>query len=80
MKRVLMFDAIRTQGGSKIANAEILKQCDNKDVVSYIATTQPDHWKSIINNESRIHIIQLKQAPLMSDHGLTYWLINIFYM
>ncbi|AUI85987.1 glycosyltransferase [Vibrio azureus] len=80
MKRVLMFDAIRMQGGSKIANAEILKQCDSKNVVSYIATTHPEHWKSIISENSRIHIIRLKHAPLISDHGLTYWMINFFYM
>ncbi len=41
MKRVLMFDAIPMQGGSKIANAELLKQCNKLNVVGYLVTTNP---------------------------------------
>lgn len=50
MKRVLMFDAIPMQGGSKIANAELLKQCNKLNVVGYLVTTKPSigrhFWKT----------------------------------
>ena len=34
MKRILMFDAIPMFGGSKVANAELIKQCEQRGVIS----------------------------------------------
>ncbi|MGI2935705.1 glycosyltransferase family 4 protein [Vibrio diabolicus] len=79
MKRVLMFDAIPMQGGSKIANAELLKQCDKLNVIGYLLTTNPEHWEPLLSDTPRVQIIKIKPSPLSSTHGLTYWLMNAYY-
>jgi hypothetical protein len=63
MKRVLMFDAIPMQGGSKIANAELLKQCNKLNVVGYLVTTKPEHWTPLLEDTPRIQILNIKAAP-----------------
>ncbi|EGQ7663053.1 TPA: glycosyltransferase family 4 protein [Vibrio parahaemolyticus] len=80
MKRVLMFDAIPMQGGSKIANAELLKQCNKLNVVGYLVTTKPEHWTPLLEDTPRIQILNIKAAPFCSTHGLIYWLMNAFYL
>ncbi len=80
MKRVLMFDAIPMQGGSKIANAELIKQCDQRDVISYIATTNPEHWISTLSSNPRVQVLKIKRSPITSHHGIAYWLMNCFYL
>ncbi|HHP0481568.1 glycosyltransferase family 4 protein [Vibrio campbellii] len=80
MKRVLMFDAIPMQGGSKIANAELIKQCDQRDVISYIATTHPEHWTAIFRSNPRVQVLKIKRSPIKSHHGIAYWLMNSFYL
>ena len=74
-----MFDAIPMQGGSKIANAELIKQCDQRDVISYIATTHPEHWLSSFRSNPRVKVLKIKRSPIMSHHGIAYWLMNSFY-
>lgn len=66
MKRVLMFDAIPMQGGSKIANAELLKQCDKLNVIGYLLTTNPEHWESLLSDTPRVQIIKIKPSPMSS--------------
>ena len=80
MKRVLMFDAIPMQGGSKIANAELIKQCDQRDVISYVATTNPEHWTATFNSNPRVQVLKIKRSPITSHHGIAYWLMNCFYL
>ena len=70
MKRVLMFDAIPMQGGSKIANAELIKQCDQRDVISYIATTNPEHWISTLSSNPRVQVLK-NQA--LSNHVSSWY-------
>lgn len=80
MKRVLMFDAIPMQGGSKIANAELIKQCDQRDVISYVATTNPEHWTATFSSNPRVQVLKIKRSPITSHHGIAYWLMNCFYL
>ncbi|YCO05188.1 glycosyltransferase family 4 protein [Vibrio sp. VNB-15] len=80
MKRVMMLDTIPLQSGSKNANAELLKQCNQRDVVGYIVTTHPEHWRKLLKDDERIQVIKVHRSPLISQYGLAYWLMNGFYL
>ncbi|WP_104026842.1 glycosyltransferase family 4 protein [Vibrio jasicida] len=80
MKYVLMLDTIPLQSGSKTANAELLKQCDQRDVVGYVATTHPEHWNRLLKDDERIQVVKVRRSPIISQHGLAYWLMNGFYL
>ncbi|WP_440888330.1 glycosyltransferase family 4 protein [Vibrio sp. WZ-1] len=79
MQRVLMFDSIPMNGGSKIANSEILALCENKSITGYIASTHIEHWESQLKINTHIKLLPLKASPIQKSSGLGYWIMCCFY-
>ncbi|MGR4991233.1 hypothetical protein ACPV3U_16805 [Vibrio rotiferianus] len=79
MQRVLMFDSIPMNGGSKIANSEILALCENKSITGYIASTHIEHWESQLKINTHIKLLPLKAFPIQKSSGLGYWIMCCFY-
>ncbi|CAH1584545.1 glycosyltransferase family 4 protein [Vibrio rotiferianus] len=79
MQRVLMFDSIPMNGGSKVANSEILALCENKNITGYIASTHVQHWEAHLKVNSNIKLLPLKISPIQKSYGLGYWLMCCFY-
>ncbi|MDF2152157.1 glycosyltransferase family 4 protein [Vibrio sp. CAU 1672] len=79
MKRVLMFDLIAMHGGSKVANAELLKLCDEQEIIGYIASTDVEHWHALLASHPRIQLLPVKRSPFRRESGIGYWLMCCFY-
>jgi glycosyltransferase involved in cell wall biosynthesis len=82
MKRtkILIFDPINSQGGSKIATAHFL-DCLPKSYHSYVLTSYPEHWHTFTQNRDNCHTVSLWQFSRLLNSESGYWyLVRHFLM
>ncbi len=73
--KILIFDPINSQGGSKAATTHFLA-CLPKHYSCYLMTSHPEHWVNFTQNRDNCHTIHLWQATWLqqTEQGYLYLL------
>ncbi|MBW3697805.1 glycosyltransferase [Vibrio sp. T187] len=75
-----VYDPIAFAGGSKVATAEMLTVCGDKNVRFTILTSTPSSWSHIKKSNPDTSIISLANWSFLSQaNGIRYWFAQLYF-